>query len=271
MPFMNRTLITQYTGGMGGGLGCSFTSDEPVPENHGGLESGTVIKGMTPCDVLTKVLYPYEYPRFTSFYIDSQATLLEVGDKVTGGTRTFKWVIENSENLQPSSISIIDLTANSTLASNLANDGTEDVDIGADKQLTAPGVYSWQIKALDNKNDTFSKNFDVVWQYRVYWGASPNETLTSDEVLNLAKNNLKSSFAGTYSFTVTDTTGDYFYIVYPDSWGDVNQAIDCDTSFGWDMENVGTVDVTNSFGVTVTYRLYRTTYKQTTDGCVNIS
>ncbi len=275
MPFLPRDLIIQYAGGLGGGgggigSGCTFSTSDPVPENHGGLESGTTITGLSACEVLQQILYPYQYPSFTAFYMDSQSTTLEVGDKVVGGTRSFRWNTSNSSNIQSGSIEIRDLTGGNVLVSNLDNDGQENVDIGNDKVLTSSGSYTWQIRGLNTKNETFTRNYSVRWYYRVYWGPATTDTLDEAAVKALSNSQLKSSFAGTYNFNVVDGE-DYYYIVYPDSWGSIGQAVDCDNGFGWDMSEAGTVNITNDYGVTTTYRLLRTTYKQTADGCVNIS
>ncbi len=242
-----------------------MNAPDPLPQDHGGLEAGEIVDGMPVNEVLKRILFPYQYPSFTSFNIASQTQSLEVGDKVAGGTRTFNWSTINDENIKDNSISIIDVTnSNTTLVSGLANDGTEDVDIGADKSLTSPGTYTWRITGENTKNQTFQRDFNVRWYYRVYWGANVNDTLTEADVKNLSNSQLKSGFAGTYNFTNSGNS-EYYYIVYPDSWGDYNDWKDTDTGFGVDGTNAGTVDVTNDYGVTITYRMIRTTYQQTSD------
>jgi hypothetical protein len=245
---------------------------EPVPVNHGGLTAGTHINGLNPCDVLQMILYPYQAPSFTSFYMEGQNTVLEVGDKVTGGVRVFHWSTSNSQNILPNSILIRDLTTNQILASNLDNDGSESVDIGSDKIKTTAGNYTWRIEGTNTKNQTFSRNYTVEWRYRVYWGSNPNPSLTEEEIKNLQNSELKTNFNGTYSFNViSGGDGDYFYIVYPNAWGSINQTADCTNGFGWDITEIGVVNVTNNFGVTIPYKVVRTTYKQTQNGCVNVS
>jgi len=275
MPFLPRDIIIQYSGGLGGGgggggEGCKITTSDPVPTDHGGLESGTTITGLNACEVLQQILYPYQYPSFTAFYMDSQSSTLEVGDTVAGGTRVFRWNTSNSSNIKENSIEIIDVNAGTTLASGLANDGQESVDIGSDKRLTSAGSYVWRIKGVNTKNESFTRNYSVRWLYRIYWGPATTDTLDEAGVKALSNNQLKTSFNGTYNFSAVDGE-DYYYIVYPSSWGSINQATDCDNGFGWDISEVGNVNITNDYGVTTSYKLVRTTYKQTADGCVNIS
>lgn len=243
---------------------------EPVPVTHGGLEAGTDINGVSVRDVLHMILYPYQYPAFTSFYIDGQSTLLEVGDTVAGGIRTFRWTTSNPNNIQDNSIEIRDTTSNTTLGTGLANDGTEDLDIGADKTLTDAGNYIWTIYGTNTKGQNFSRNFTVNWQYRVYWGYNANDTLTETDVKNLQNSQLKPNFNGNYSFTNPGSLV-YYYWVWPDSWGLPNNITDVDTGFAVDWVDNGTVDVTNAFGVTTTYRMIRTTYQQNADLNSNVS
>jgi hypothetical protein len=254
--------VIYYPGGGSGTGSCEFDIEDPVPTTHGGLTAGTHINGLTPCDVLQMILYPYQSPAFTSFYIEGQTATLEVGDKVTGGERNFIWSTINDQNIIPNTISIKDITAGIDLITNTANDGYETIDIGNDKILTTPGTYTWRIIGINTKNQQFSRDFSVRWYYRVYWGASENDTLTEDQVKALSNSALKQNYSGNYSFT-TDGTPVYYFIVYPDSWGEISSWVDSDTNFAVDYQYVGTVDITNDYGVTTTYKLLRTTYKQT--------
>jgi len=266
------SVIYPDIGAGGGSGGCVMQTEDAVPETHGGLEAGTDINGMQPCDVLKMILFPYQYPAFTSFYIDGQATQLEVGQVISGGVRTLKWTTSRPENIQENSISIKDVNANQVLGQNLANDGQEDLDIGSDK--TSNGInsyYTWRISGVNTKGQTFSRDFRVYWRARVYWGTSVNDTLTENEVKNLENSALKSGYAEHYSFDNPNGEGLYYYIVYPTEWGEVNQAVDCDNGFGWDISYAGDIDVTNSYGATITYKLLRTTYKQTGSACVELS
>jgi len=263
-PIENKPKVDEVIEEGGTGGGCIIERTDPVPSSHGGVEAGEVLQGKTPCEVLEQILYPYQYPAFTSFYIEGQATALEVGQSVAGGTRTFNWSTSNSSNVAPSSISISDMNVSSVLADGLDNDGTEALDIGADKVLTAPGAYTWRIEGDNTKGGSFHRDYSVRWYYRVYWGANVNDSLTEADVKALSNSQLKSGFAGAYNFTNSGSS-DYYYIVYPDSWGDYNDWKDTDTGFGVDGTNAGTVDVTNDFGVTITYRMVRTAYQQTSN------
>ncbi len=262
--FNNKKFWSVIYPGFGSSGGCVMQTDQTVPETHGGLEKGVDINGMQPCDVLKMILFPYQYPEFTSFYIDGQATTLEVGQCIDEGNKTFKWTTKNDNNIKENSISISDVTSNKTLAENLTNDGNEVISIDKICNNNINGNHIWQISGINTKNQTFSRNFTVVWRAKVYWGSNTNDTLTADEVKNLSNNALKPDFKGNYNFPNDNGDELYYYIVYPDSWGDYNSWKDNDSGFEVDATNAGTVDVTNDYNVTITYRMIRTTYKQTT-------
>ena len=257
-------IIDFYGGGFGGGAGqgCTIHNTDPVPVTHGGVQAGQVIAGMDSCEVLEAILFPYQAPSFTSFYIQGESTHVEIGYTVTGGVRTFKWSTSNSQNVTANSLSISDVTTSTVLGSGLANDGTEDLDIGSDITNTSSGAqHRWRISGTNSQNGTFSRDFTITWLPRVYWGYNENDTIDETAIKNLSTSALKSSYAGTYNFTNPDSAV-YYYIVYPNSFGSFQNWIDTDTGFAVDYADNGTVDVTNDYGVTVTYRVFRTTYQQ---------
>jgi hypothetical protein len=85
--------------------------------------------------------------------------------------------------------------------------------------------------------------------------------LSDSEIKNLSNTRITSGYDGSYNFTY-DGTNKYYYVVYPDSWGDFSNWKDTDSGFTVDSTKVGTVDVTNDFGVVITYVVWRTTYQQ---------
>jgi len=248
--------------GVGDQAGCVMQTEDTVPETHGGLEAGTDINGLQPCEVLKMILFPYQYPAFTSFYIDGQVTQLEVGQVINGGVRTFKWTTSHSENIQENSIRIKDVNANAILGDNLANDGQEDLDIGDDK--TSSGInssYTWRISGINTKGQIFSRDFRVYWRARVYWGTSVNDTLTEDEVKNLENSALKSGYAGHYSFSI-GSTNKYCYVIYPAEWGNINDWRDNESGFAVDFTYLDNINITNDYGITIEYKVLRTAYQQ---------
>jgi len=262
MPNNKFSVIYPDIGVGGGSGGCVMQTEEVVPEKHGGLEAGTDINGMQPCEVLKMILFPYQYPSFTSFYIEGQSTQLEVGQAISGGIRTFKWSTSHSENIKENSISIKDINANTILGSNLANDGQENLDIGEDKTSSEiNSYYTWRISGVNTKEQTFSRDFRVYWRARVYWGTSVKETLTAEEIKALENSALKSGYSGKYNF---DNHGElrYYFVFYPAEWGNINDWRDNESGFAVDFTYLDNINITNDYGVTIEYKALRTTYQQ---------
>ena len=247
--------------GSGGNGGCTISVADPVPVTHGGLSAGTVIGGWDPCQVLERILFPYQYPSFTSFYIQGQTTSLEVGDVISGGVRSFRWSTNHNNNITPNTISINDITNSNGLISNTVNDGAEDLNIGADKSRTSVGNYTWRISGQNTNGGTFHRDFTVTWYYRMFWGYSSQSSLTGADILSLQHSALRNGYSGNYNFT-NPGSAVYYYIVYPDAWSLYSDWRDVATGFAVDGGQQGVVNVTNSFGVIIPYKVIRTTYLQ---------
>ncbi len=209
-------------------------------------------------------------PSFASFDISGQSTPLEVGATIAAGSKTFEWVTVHPTSVKPNSISIVDTTASMTLASGLADDGSEAITIAA-ITLVLPGSQVWTINGVDVQNGTFSLTFEVDWEWRVYTGTSANVTLTANQIKALSdSSSLQASFPGTYNYA--DSLG-YKYFCYPDSMGSVasfiyvnfpvsmatvsDNAAYSHTANGW---SYALVSVTNAQGVATNYRVYRTQF-----------
>jgi hypothetical protein len=212
-------------------------------------------------------------PAFTSFGITGQTTPVEVGATIGNGPETFTWTTSNPGSIAPNSISIVDTTASTTLASGLANSGSDTITLGAITN-TAPASQVWTITGQNTSMGTFSDTFEVDWEWRVYAGSSANVTLTANQIKALSdSDSLQSGFAGTYS--ITNGSVVYYYFSYPDSLGSVANFVDGNTGFPISMATVADnaaysntangwsyalVSVTNANSVTTNYRVYRTQY-----------
>jgi hypothetical protein len=209
-------------------------------------------------------------PAFTAFSITGQTTPLEVGATIAAGSKTFTWSTSNSAQVKPNSISIVDTTASATLASGLANNGTDAITITAITN-NVPATQVWTINGLNTSNGNFNRTYTVSWLWRVYAGDNASVTLTANQIKALtAFSSLQAGFAGTYTIT---PTSDFSYFSYPDSLGSVASFVDANTGFPISMADVtdnaayshvangwsyALVSVTNANSVATNYRVYRT-------------
>jgi len=247
---INSTTIVDGAGGAS--VDDTYVRPTSIPATVGGATAGTTFDG-TVADALDKVLYPYVKPTFSSFYLNDQITSLEVGDNVAGGSRTFTWATNTSENIAANTIKIT--SGGTTILDLAANDGTETFDIGADIVKTTNTTNYFYIYATDTQSNTLSRIYAVYWKWRLHYGSSPLETMDETNVKSLQSSLLYT----TENYTYNTPTDNYKWICYPTTFGVASKFTDVDTGFGVAMEPVQTVSVTNSFGIVQDYYCYRST------------
>lgn len=256
-----------------------YTNPAPVPTTIGGIAAGSTFNGATMQAMWDALLYPYLSPAFSSFSIAGQSTSLEVGATLAGGSRTFNWVTSYSGNVSPNTIKIKNINTGaiiSTPSSGMANDGTQAISIASVTRTTA-GVQRWTIYATTLATVVISRNFNVNWYNRIYYGSSSATTLTAADITGLTDTTLTSTALRTYDFLV----GDYKYICIPTALANPSFFKDESTNLtvamagpseGYNTLNngyyVNQVVVPNIYGINITYDVYRT--KNTLGGTISI-
>ncbi len=256
----------------GSGEGNAFDSHRPT--TRPGIPVVNV-GGDTIQEFLEGYFFPYASPAFATFLIFGQALVLEVGDTISG-VQQFRWSFTNSANVSPNTMDIIDVTGgNIYLETDISTTSPFSTDVGV-VQLTAPGTYSWKGGATNtNSIDFFSSLFTVNWEWRLFFGTSASLTLNESGIEGLTGSSLETSFVGTYNMAA----GNYKYWAWPDSFGspapvvgfkdaatnlNIAMASAVDNAFYSNVQNgwsYGLVSVTNTFGVTTNYRLYRSKFQ----------
>jgi hypothetical protein len=246
-----------------------YAGASPSNITVGGMSSGTSLTGRDVLDILEEILVDYLTPAFSAFSISGQATAVKVGTTISG-VKTFPWTTTNSSNVSPNTLVIRDNTAAVDLATGLADDSTEDVNVGSvQKVVVASNV--WRITGTNTIAGTFTRDFTVNWQWERYYGTSASVTL-DETAIEALTTELGSGFAKTYSLGA----GNYKYMVWDDALGSPTAGTgfkDASTGFSVDMADVtdnaaysntqngwsyALVSVTNSEGVTSNKRVYRT-------------
>jgi hypothetical protein len=251
------------TGTTNGGEGdVSYVRTTPIPTTLGGATAGTTFSG-TVQDALDIMLYPYQAPAFTSFSF-SQTSPLEVGNIVAAGDKTFTWSTSNVGNIVPSSIDILDVTGGTTLVNDTANDGSEVITIG-EIQKTSATSHTFRISGVNTKSATFTRDFSIAWQWRIFYGESTVATPDEELIEGLRISQLSSSISGTKSFL----GGGYKYICYPTTFGLRNTFKDTATNLDVAMLAVQILSITNTFGITQDYYVHRTLNQL--GGAINIA
>lgn len=245
-----------------------------------------VLRGFTLEEIMNRIFYPYQAPLFQTFNMAGQSTILEVGDTLTGGNRSFNFSLSNFINVEPDTFSVSDETTNTVLDSNLPINSPQTVDIGSDIQYATQNSHTWRPSVLTTVENPSgqtlvnNKTFTVYWYYRWYWGMSANSTLTANEIVAL---NQEAPSAGVVN-TTKDFGTNYWYLCIPDSWLGINSWLT--TGFVVDTVNTGTynqvdgdynyalvnsVPVNGNLGTPITYRVYRSLNLQGASPGVTIS
>jgi hypothetical protein len=250
--------------GTGGGV---YDLASPTNITVGGIPSGTDLTGMTWQEIIQML---------TITYLAPLASLTGGGIREFGASPdvTLSWIA----------------TKRSRTITGITVNGTPIVPTGSTQSGTEPAT------ATQNVDTTFSMSVtdgittatattSVVWEFRKYVGVDSHVTLNESQIESLSlSNNLATTLNGTYSFVPSAT---YKYFCCPDSFPTptattgfkdattllpIGMATILDDPFysnssnGW---SYGLVSVTNTYGVTTNYRVYRS--KNVLNGSIDIT
>ena len=264
-PAEDGQFLTGQTDGTFDWITYVYSNSTPVPEQVGGIEPGETFDNVSLLTMFDRLLYPYQYPAFSAFAIDAQATAVEVGT-VVGGAKTFTWTTTNPGNVQGSVVSIKDETG-TYLLTDTADDGSEDYTI-TDVSYNTPDTFTWTIEGTNTKGQLFKKDFSVNWRYRSFWGSGA-DNLDDTGIIGLQKSELRTSRARVYD-TPSSSSAEFKYVAYPQEQGQATSIVDNDTGFPVSMHpdwNPKTMDITSN-GVTASYYVYKT--QNPTSAALNI-
>lgn len=262
---------------------AAFVNPNPVPVTIGGVSAGESFPyRMSVQEMLDRILYPYQYPSFSSLSLQGIGSPREVGDSIPASV-TFDWVSVNPATIAPNTVDLIDVTGgNLVLATGIPDDGSEAVVMFGPIQLVAAGSYQFKIQALNTLGLPFSTLLTMQWQWRMFYGNSANVTLSEAQIQALANDLLTASYARTYAMAA----GGYKYICLADAaGGQLNTVKDASTNLSVPMATAADdasysnvdgggysyalVSVTNPFAVTTNYRVYRT--KNSLGGAISLA
>ena len=270
-PWVSATtdwsILINATGGTGGGGGdVTYTNSTPVPEKIGGIAGGSTFSNNTMQQMWDLLLYPYQSPAFTSFSLVGIGTPLEMGQTI-GVNQTFSWGTSNPGNVSANTISINGYNLIPPL-NGLNNDSSEPVTFNNPINRIAadgPGVRQWTISAINTNGIPFNAALTLRWDYRMYVGTSTNPILTANEITGLTVfNSVKAGFAGSYPLPA----GGYKFICFADTYGTPNTWTETIGNFAFALfagypntdergNKYELIPITNSFGQTTNYKVYR--------------
>ena len=240
-----------------------WSKDDVIPTTIGGIASGTVgqtLDGLSAIEILEKLLYPYQTLSFSSFTTGLPISqTVEVGTTSAAGAYTSTWALNNSSNLTANSISISgsrDSSGLTPLVSSLS--GTSSSVTHPVYSYSAPTNLIFTISANQTTGGAVTKTQTYSWRKKIWYGKSNSTALTQysdfSSFSSIFTHNLTSISSANYSFPTTTGDDQYLYIIIP---ADSSYSTFTDAGFESPFEPPVTITITNSLGVQLSYKYYR--------------
>ena len=207
---------------------------------------------------------------YGSFANDTNGETVEIGR----GVRIQGFNYNIADNTQTGDTSVVFRENGSAVESGFADDNAaKTLTSTIERDLTVQSTRNYSVLAVDNGSgssvDITSGNITFNWYYRVRVGSSTTTAIADDAAAQTLWGTLTApldSLRAQGDFTATadagmDTQGNFTWIAYPSAWGAPNQILlNNATDVLSDFEAVVEKDITNDYGVTTTYRFYRSRF-----------
>lgn len=244
--------------------------DMPVWENLeattasdiGGIPAGTSLVGLSPIQVLEEILYAYQDVALTAFSIGLSSTF-EIGQTAGGGSATATWSATNSSNIVANGMSIsYSGVATGTLITGQPYSAGSGLSIvhPSYSSSTVGGTLTFTLNADQQQGVDKTRTTASRWWSRMHYGKSTNASLTTfmGGTLSGGSNSLISSSSFPASSLNFSAVNGYVYIFVHNNYSINSFAIGA-TDVSGTFSMVGTQSVTNTYGATATYKVYRST------------
>ena len=248
------------------GVTTLYINSAATPTTIGGIVAGSSFPspGYTMQQMWDLLLYPYQYPAFTSFARTGLSSEYELGEAISVGAQTFTWGISNGTNVDdgiPNSIKIVEADPVTDIADSLTNDGTEAIIlINAMSQNTLGSKTLYNIYALNTLGDSISTSISRTWKVMWYYGKNVNASITAGQMVGLSGSDLVTNVVNGYVTQPASGGAEYMYWCIPDI---LSQPTDIRDSvagcFGTNIPytTLADIPIVNAYGVAVNYKIYR--------------
>lgn len=244
-----------FIGSSSGGGGGSelYTNPNPTPNDFGGIPAGTTFLKVPHNMMWSMSLYGTKLPVFNSFVITGLKSVYEVGEKIVAGNYNAIWTMSDPEMLQDKSIEIDYTNESLVLASGLDNAGSQVIAL---PEITFNYADSaiFKIKAISTSLQNVNKLLIINYMYKIYYGESPLDVLTTQALKGLRASKLDENVDGRYETEASN----YKYICYPSILGTRDDFIDESTDLEIVMAEPQLLKIINDFGLEIDYYCYRT-------------
>lgn len=281
----NFQFADQQGGGTGGGAdeltdyAITVTNTDPAFDTINGFTYET-FSSMT--NILNDILNPYVKTSITlnslsgtlngsSFSQDAPGRDLEVGESVV--FNTVSYTVADASKVKDDTIR---LKRDNLSHQDLPETGTSSVAISPiiNTTFSSPETDVYKISFVDNGNpnglefNLTSETITLNWKHRVTLTFSSTIPSTNSEATTLfgqpSSDSQLLNDPGSNSFTLTAASGNaqdgnHTFLMYPSTYGTLNSVRQNDaTDTTADFVLVGEFTITNSYGVSIPYYIYRT-------------
>ena len=241
-----------------------FTNTGTTTVDLGGISGGTTLFGKTVQEIWDLLFFPYEEPLFASFTVNPSLPTFEVGQSVTAGTKLYTWSVQHPQNLSANTLSIIEYTGTTefrTIDSGFSGTSktiTTTIPTFSSETPTTQTIY--KIEGYNTQGNLFTRSINANWRHRWYYGKYSGSSVTNNEITGLTTT-LVSNVVNNYVTLSPTLNPEYGYFIIPTG---LTQPTDLrNSTSGCQGSNVpytneGTVIITNTYGLPVTYNIYRT-------------
>jgi hypothetical protein len=219
----------------------------------GGIILGTNLENKSIYEVFDLLLNPYQPPAFTSFSISGQDTILEIGDSIASGPKSFTWGISNSSNVTANTLSITGEPGTIVSGGSITSPYSYNL-ASAITKTTVNSTSTFTISATNTKSSSFSSSFTVTWKANLYVGKNTGTTINE-----AGAEALTASLGGVHTGEKAFAAGaGYIYYVYPSNFANINTMKDKATNLDVPYIKLSDISITNGFSTTTTYKVFRT-------------
>lgn len=246
---------------LGGSGGAETTWTLAIPTTAtdiAGIPQGTTFDfGENSIAILERILYPYQNVSFSNF-VSGLSSSYELGQTGGNGTVNATWSSSLPDaNWIPNSAGIVQTGfASATLLSGASPTADiASITYGALRSTSlASNSITVTLSAQQTEGSNPSTSATRSWWSRLYWGKSTNASLTDPSSLSFGSNELlQSKSASSTELNVGGGPG-FFYVFIHDSYTITSMTLG---GFNVALDSVRTATVTNAYGFSATYKIYR--------------
>lgn len=259
-----RIYSNRKKSGSGSGSGnAKFANDITVilsgGKSVGRYTNGQVIpaQGKTAEEVFGLIAQEYLVPTISSFSISGQATSVESGTSFPAGLKPFAWASTNTSNIVSGTLAVTDVTLGTTLATNLANDGAENINVPL-YQLNGNVSKTFRLTANQLIGGPITRDFTINSYYRIFFGPTVSVPTNSAEARALPSSQLTN--AGNTFILNTGTINSHFCFAIPSSKNlTIVTDLDAANATLTSAYTLTNITVNDTGGTPISYKLYSLT------------